>query len=395
MARKPKRDWDYQSLHEARYYGFFWYDWLWKLLRGVLIFACSLLVVGGLVMTAWNWVDTHYISPMNPDDAELRAFAVESGSSLSKVANDLEDAGLVRNHQVFKYYSDFAGLGQKVQVGEYKLSPAMTIQEIAAQLSQGDGKPITRSITIIPGWTIENIADYFAENGIITDKQAFLSTCKSGQGYSDFYYIGEVLATETATSRLYALEGYLAPNTYEIYTAATVDDILRKLLAQTEASFPSAYFDRMEELGLSMDQVLTLASMIEKEAKTADFAKVSAVFHNRISAKMTLGADVTVKYVLNSAKMALTDSDLSVDSLYNTYKYKGLPVGPICNPSPAAVTAALYPDAEYLALKYLFFCSKDPESGELVFSKTEKEHDAAVALYKPLWVEYDQSRGIQ
>lgn len=395
MAKRPKRDWDYQSLHEARYYGFFWYDWLWKLLRGVLIFSCSLLIVGGLVMTAWNWVDNTYISPVNTNDTELRAFTVESGSSLTKVANNLEDAGLVRNHQVFKYYTDFSGLGQKVQVGEYQLSPSMTIQEISAQLSQGDGNPLTRNITIIPGWTIEDIAEYFATNGIIADKQAFLDLCKSGTAYSDFYYVSEVLATGTAANRLYALEGYLAPNTYEVYTSATADDIVRKLVAQTEASFPSGYFERAEEMGLTMDQVLTLASMIEKEAKTADFAKVSAVFHNRVAANMTLGADVTVKYVLKSAKMALSDQDLSVDSLYNTYKYKGLPVGPICSPSPSAVTAALYPDEEYRALKYLYFCSKDPESGELVFSKTLQEHEQAVAQYRPLWVEFDQSRGIQ
>lgn len=394
MAKRPKRDWDYQSLHEARYYGFYWYDWLWKLLRAVLIFACSLLIVGGLVMTAWNWVENTYISPVDGQDTELRAFTVESGSSLTRVSSDLEEAGLIRNHQVFKYYADFSGLGQTVQVGEYQLSPAMTIQEIASQLSQGDGKPNTRNITIIPGWTIEDIADYFAQEGIITDKQAFLNTCKAGTAYADFYYIAEVLATDTASSRLYALEGYLAPNTYEIYTSAIADDILRKLLAQTEASFPSGYFDRAEELGMTMDQILTLASMIEKEAKTADFAKVSAVFHNRVASNMTLGADVTVKYVLKSAKMALTDQDLGVDSLYNTYKYKGLPVGPICNPSPSAVTAALYPDEEYLALKYLYFCSKDPESGELVFSRTLQEHEAAVAQYRPLWVEYDQSRGL-
>jgi UPF0755 protein len=115
----------------------------------------------------------------------------------------------------------------------------------------------------------------------------------------------------------------------------------------------------------------------------------------RMAEGMTLGSDVTVKYVLRSAKMALNDSDLSVDSPYNTYTHKGLPLGPICNPSPAAVTAALYPDAEYLALKYRYFCSKDPESGELAFAKSLEEHEANVALYRPLWQAYDQSRGIQ
>lgn len=146
---------------------------------------------------------------------------------------------------------------------------------------------------------------------------------------------------------------------------------------------------------MTMDDVLTLASMIEREAKTADFAKVSAVFHNRLAQDMTLGSDVTIKYYLNSEKMALTDSDLSVESAYNTYRNKGLPVGPICNPSTDAIVAALYPDEQYRQQGYLYFCSKDPNSGELYFSKTLEEHEAAVAQYRPLWIEYDESRGIE
>lgn len=145
---------------------------------------------------------------------------------------------------------------------------------------------------------------------------------------------------------------------------------------------------------MTMDEVFTLASMIEKEAKTADFAKVSAVFHNRLKKGMTLGSDVTVKYVSGSQKMALSDSDLAVDSAYNTYTRTGLPVGPICNPSMDAVVAALYPDEQYVAQKYLYFCSTDPDSGELHFSKTLEEHNAAVAMYRPLWEEYDRSRGL-
>ena len=99
---------------------------------------------------------------------------------------------------------------------------------------------------------------------------------------------------------------------------------------------------------MTMDEVITLASMIEKEAKKSDFAKVSAVFHNRLKADMTLGSDVTIKYATGSEKMVLGDSELSVNSAYNTYTRKGLPVGPICNPSMDAIVAALYPDAQIM-----------------------------------------------
>ena len=93
--------------------------------------------------------------------------------------------------------------------------------------------------------------------------------------------------------------------------------------------------------------------------------------------------------------MALRDSDLAIDSPYNTYKYAGLPLGPICNPSVDAIQAALYPDESFVAENYLYFCSKDPDTGELVFSKTQEEHDAAVKLYAPLWAKFDEERGLQ
>jgi UPF0755 protein len=138
----------------------------------------------------------------------------------------------------------------------------------------------------------------------------------------------------------------------------------------------------------------TLASIIEKEAKREDFARVSAVFHNRLKRGMTLDSDATVKYVTGSRKMALNSDDIRSDSPYNTYHANGLPPGPICNPSMDAVTAALYPDETFLSEGYLYFCSTDPNSGELHFSKSLEEHEAAVSLYRPLWEAYDRERGI-
>ena len=146
---------------------------------------------------------------------------------------------------------------------------------------------------------------------------------------------------------------------------------------------------------MTMDQVITLASMIEKEAKQADFARVSAVFHNRLRSGMTLGSDVTVKYATGTTRMSLTNSDLAVDSPYNTYRRAGLPLGPICNPSAQAIRAALYPDEDFVAQNYLYFCSKDPDTGELYFSRTLEEHEAAVRIYAPLWQAYDERTGAQ
>ena len=398
MAKKKKKrtgEMTEREWHEERRYGFFWYDWIWRILRPLLVFAASFVIVCGLIYTGYLKLDSMFFAPVDEQDTQLVAFEVASGSSLSTVSRDLEEAGLIHNHTVFKYMADFMGMGQKIQSGDYELSRSMSATQILDQLVSGDGKPLTTNITIIPGWTVEDVANYLVEQKILSSAEEFLSLCRTGESYSGYYFIEDILEEDDASSRKYALEGYLSPNTYEIYTNSSADTIIKRLLSQTEASYLLTYDERAQELGLTMDEVFTLASMIEKEAKTSDFAKVSAVFHNRLKLDMTLDSDVTVKYVSGSEKMYLNSEDLSVDSPYNTYQNKGLPVGPVCNPSMDAIVAALYPDEQYVAQKYLYFCSTDPDSGALHFSKTLEEHQAAAAMYQPLWEEYDRERGLQ
>lgn len=388
-------DYDHESLRDERQYGFYWYSGLWRVLRPVLVALTALVLVFGVASSVYAWVDDTFLSAVDSADPAEVPFTVTSGQSLSRVAANLAEQGLIKNRSAFKYYCDFAGMGQKIQAGDYVLRRDMDIFQIAEKLTTGDGKPITTTITVIPGWTVEDVAAMLKEKGVLADTAALLSLCTTGQGLGDYYFIQEAQATAHAADRRYLLEGYLAPNTYEIYTDATPAEILKKLLDQTDAVLTYERQERAAELGFTADQVLTLASLIEKEAKTADFTKVSAVFHNRLKKGMKLGSDVTIHYITGERRMSLRNSDLAVDSPYNTYLYAGLPLGPICNPSPNAVQAALYPDEVFLAENYLYFCSKDPSTGELAFSKTQAEHDAAVAIYAPLWKQFDQERGIQ
>lgn len=390
-----KRNYTYRSMRDEREYGPYWYSALWRIIRPILVFVGAMIVVIGVLYGVWNKVYDEFLAPADAGSQQEIAFAVESGQSLSSVANKLEEAGLIRNHTVFKYYCDFAGMGQKIQVGAYMLKPSMTMSEIADQLTRGDGNPIVRNITMIPGWTIEDFAADLVKNGVLADSAEFLELCRTGEKFRDYYYVADVLAGGSASQRRYVLEGYLSANTYEVYVTATAEDIIRRLLSQTERAFPADYQERAEELGYTMDQMLTLASLIEKEAKTADFTKVSAVFHNRLKAGMKLQSDVTIHYVTGDNRMVLSGSDLEINSPYNTYKVAGLPLGPICSPSQAAINAALYPDEAYVAEKYLYFCAKDPSTGELHFSRTLQEHEQAVSIYAPLWSAYDQSRGVQ
>jgi len=385
----------YESIRDERQYGPYWYSVLWRIIRPVLVAAGSLLVVIGIISTAWNAVYDTYLAPPDGENHQEIAFSVESGQSLTRVANNLEAAGLIRNRTVFKYYCDFAGMGQKIQSGSYMLKPSMTMSEIAEQLTTGDGNPIVRDITLIPGWTIEEFAASLVEKGVLTDSQEFLDLCKRGTSFADYYYIADVMTSKNVAQRKYVLEGYLAPNTYEVYVTATAEEIIRKLLSQTDRVYPVEYQNRADELGMTMDQVITLASLIQKEAKDEDFAKTSAVFHNRLKKKMKLQSDVTIHYVTGLRKMSLDNNDLALNSPYNTYQVTGLPLGPICNPSAKAIEAALYPDETFVAEGYLYFCAKDPESGELHFSRTLAEHEQAVSIYAPLWKQYDADRGIE
>lgn len=392
--KKQRKRYDHQSLYEERKYGIYWYDWLWHIARPLLVCIGALILVGGIALTGWNALGERFFWPVDPEDETPVTFVVESGSSLTTVTNKLEEEGLIRNRTVLKYLMDFQGMSQKVQTGEYTLTRAMTVSEIIDKLTAGDGNPLTQRITIIPGWTIEDIADYLVSRGVASTRQDVLDACNDSATYSKYYYIADVLASGKAEQRTYLLEGYLAPDTYEIYNTATLDNVMQKLISQMEVVFTAEFDARASELGMTMDEVIILASIIEKEAKKDDFAKVSAVFHNRLELGMLLQSDVTVQYFTHSQKMALTDTQTGQASPYNTYQNKGLPVGPICSPSKDAIQAALYPDVSFVDGGYLYFCSMSPKEGTLYFSKTLEEHNEAVRLYRPLWLEYDSERGV-
>ena len=390
-----EKKYTYRSMREERKYGLYWYSGLWYVLRPILVGLTVLVLVIGIGMTVWGKLYGSFLAPVDQEDPQEYTFEVGSGESLNRVATNLEDAGLIRNRSVFKYYCDFAGMSQKIQVGSYAIRKDMAMTEIADLLTTGDGNPLVRNITLIPGETVEDFAARMVKNGVFESADTFLAACRDGKAYREYYYIQDVLTSGQPEKRKYVLEGYLSPNTYEVYVSATEDDIIRKLLSQTEAVFTVENQERAEELDMTMDQVLTLASLIEKEAKESDFARVSAVFHNRLKEGMKLESDVTIHYITGVRKMALADSDLTVSSPYNTYQVTGLPLGPVCNPSPAAIRAALYPDESMVKEKYLFFCAKEPESGELYFSKTLDQHKRAVEIYAPYWQKYDEDRGIR
>ena len=410
---RPMR-YDQRTLREEREYGLYWYAWLWHILRPVTVFLCAVLIVVGLVTMGWNRVYETFLMPVDPNNTQTVRFTIESGDSISEIGENLENAQLLRNRTVFRYLVQFMGVTDKISYGTFDLSPSMDVNAIITELSSGS-QNAERTITIIPGWTVEDIADYLYEEGAIQSREEFLTLCRDAAPFAEMSYpIKLAQDLGTLSGRKYQLEGYLAPDTYRVFRNASAQQIVNTLVEQTNTVIDEVYYSdsiqyeidpetgeyrevvRYRNDDLTLDEIIILASMIEKEAaNTADYGRVSAVFTNRMRAGMRLESDPTATYLLGVDKLALSNEETSAVNNYNTYVIDGLPVGPICNPSAAAMEAALYPDVEYVDEGYLYFCAKEPTSGELAFAKTLEEHEANVAKYRPLWEEYDRQRAQQ
>ena len=410
---RPMR-YDQRTLREEREYGVYWYAWLWRVLRPVTVFLCAVLIVVGLVTTGWNKVYETFLMPVDPDNTQTVRFTIESGDSISEIGENLEKAQLLRNRTVFRYLVQFLGVTDKISYGTFDLSPSMDVNAIITELSSGS-QNAERTITIIPGWTVEDIADYLYEEGAIQSREEFLTLCRDAAPFAEMSYpIKLAQDLGTLSGRKYQLEGYLAPDTYRVFRNASAQQIVNTLVEQTNTVIDEVYYSdsiqyeidpetgeyrevvRYRNDDLTLDEIIILASMIEKEAaSTEDYGRVSAVFTNRMNAGMRLESDPTATYLLGIDKLALSNEETSAVNNYNTYVIDGLPIGPICNPSAAAMEAALYPDVEYVDEGYLYFCAKEPTSGELAFAKTLEEHEANVAQYRPLWEEYDRQRAQQ
>ena len=185
-----------------------------------------------------------------------------SGSSYQ--VRNLEEQGLITAPCLSVLR--FRGPGAEDQAGDYQLSKSMDMFAIADKLTTGDGRPITAKITLIPGGTVEDLAAQLKQQGLIADQQAFLNQCRTGEGLTDYYFIQEALGTSRVQERKYLLEGYLSPNTYEVYTTASPTDILKKFLDQTDKVFSMEWQEQAAQEKLTLDQVLTLASLVRRRA---------------------------------------------------------------------------------------------------------------------------------
>lgn len=329
-------------------------------IRKFFLVAASLIILTILLLII---VYQHiYFLPLNEDVKEEKTFLVKKGQSITEVAMNLQREGFIGNRFYFLIYSLLNPKSKKIQPGQYQLSPAMTMAQILEAITKIQKEPLL--FTIQAGWTLNDIG-YALEKQNIFSKKNFLD---AAQNPSE-----AILKEFDFLKKGKSLEGYLFPDSYFINKAEPLDNFLKKVLKNfqnkilTLSSSWQPDFILLENLKVKLDDVIIMASIIEKEAqKKEDREIISGIFWKRVKFGLPLQSDATIHYLNNSS--LISSLDFNIDSRYNTYKYIGLPPGPISNPSIDSIKAALNPQENDF---WFFLSDKD---GNIHFSKTYLEH---------------------
>lgn len=297
---------------------------------------------------------------------------IEEGTSTREVAAKLKEAGVIRYEMPFllkMYFSDYKG---KLRYGTFQLNDGMCLSDIIKNMATGGALKKEASFTIPEGYTIEMTAAKLEKENIMT-AQEFLTAVEKAA--ATFSYKDQLPEKEDVP---YQLQGYIYPDTYFVSEGMTGDELTAKILEEFIRKFDTQRLEAAKKAGLTVEEVLIRASLLQKETeKPEEYATIAGVINNRLAKDMKLQFDSTAVYALTDGLYGIgrvTYKDLEVDSPYNTYKYKGLPVGPICSPSLEAIDGVLHPESH----KYLYFqMDKTKNDGSNLFFETYEEHTAA------------------
>jgi len=294
--------------------------------------------------------------------------AIPDGAATSTIARILAGRGVIRNAAMFRLRTRLDGGDDDLKRGVYSLTTGMSVRAAEKVLIAGPPQELI-SVTIPEGFTIERIAERLSQQVGISEKD-FIKTASTRA--SDFAGSHSYLRDISTGS----LEGYLFPKTYRLARECSVNEAIEAMLDQFDAEIAHVDMSEVRKQGLSVGDVVTIASMIEREAKvTRDRALISSVIHNRLNRGMKLEIDATIEYVLKVNRPRLLNSDIAIESPYNTYRHTGLPPGPIASPGSASLDAAAHP-AE---TAYLYYVLTDTD-GSHTFTRTHAEFLKAKAL---------------
>jgi len=315
----------------------------------------------GIILSFWIYVIVELMVPV-PGVSKKIELEIPKGSTFRQAIEIFSKEKLIRDKNLFLFIGRVSGLDRKIRAGYYSIYESMSPLDIFKMLKKG--QIIEYEITIVEGDSLREIAEKLSEKGIMSKNDFMLLSSDE-----DF------LASYTIDAPTF--EGYLFPDTYKIPKGMDPEDAIGTMINKMREKYSGKLRARTSELGLSEREVLTLASIIEKEAKTdEERALISAVYHNRLRKGIPLQADPTSIYGIKSSREKITTKDLQRRTPYNTYVIKGLPPGPIASPGIKSIVAAMYP----ADVPYIYFVSND--DGTHRFSVTREEHISAVKSYR-------------
>jgi UPF0755 protein len=337
----------------------------------VLRFMIQTLKVSAVLVLAVAIVFTsqralsHYLGQADEArDSTPVTFNVQSEESAESVGERLEEQGIIRSGWYFEMRMRLGSSDAELSPGEYELTPGMAVSEIIEEITT-TGAAGSVTVRFQEGWRTEQYADQLVESGLIESQEEFMEAIATTQWEFDF------LATRPADAEL---EGYLFPDTYEFRGDVTPEEIIETLLENFQSRVPTDLQERADDLGLNFHNVITIASIVEREAVIAEERPtIASVFYNRLDENMPLQADPTVQYVVAEPGNWWPDigqEDINQMAAHNTYQRPGIPPWPIANPSLASIEAALDP----ATTDYLFFVATGDGSGAHRFAETYDEH---------------------
>lgn len=320
------------------------------------------------------------LKPLNPKDDKLVQVNIPIGSSSKQIGQVLEKEKIIKSGLVFSYYVKMNNLTD-FQAGYYQMAPNMTLDEISKNLQAGgtaepealaDGK-----ITIVEGYSIDQVADLFEKNAGVK-KDDFLALMNDEEFFNQMVekYPKLLSSAKEAKDVRYKLEGYLYPATYNYYEDKGLKDVVEQMISKMDEVM-TPYYDAIEEKKLTVQQVLSLASLVEKEGVSEeDRRQIAQVFFNRLEIDMPIQSDISILYAMDEHKVHLSNKDTQVDSPYNLYINKGTGPGPFNNPSQEAIDAVMNPTPN----DYIYFLA-DVSTGKVYYAATYEEHLELKRIY--------------
>ena len=335
-----------------------------------------------IVVSFIAFLSFYYININLPydKDGQVQAVVIEPGSNLKSIAQELKEEKLIQSSNLFILYAKHKNLQSKLQAGVYDLSQTMSVKNIVQKISQGKVNSQEISVKLLEGWTNKQMGEYLEDKGLWTQEE-WLNLV--GWPQLDYRYDNSKPSLENYTEDYkflsskpdyYSLEGYLFPDTYQLYKDGEPKDLLIKMLNNLNNKLTDQMISDIKDQDRTIHEIITMASLIEKEAtiKNNDIEEakiISGIFWDRIARGQALQSCASLAYILGEYKTVYSTEDTQIESPYNTYQNRGLPPTPVGNPSIAAIKAAIYP----VYTEYNYFLSP-VGSDETLFSVTYSEH---------------------